>query len=307
MTTQIKKADTSKESIWVSGILLDLNIFWWKGYIQLTATDIDKQQDEIPDIYRLGKKRMLKSDVFVPFQTLESQARVELNNSSYNFIVDKVRFIPYNQLDEVINMFNVIKEEFDLNRDLFVSSYEQNKSEFLNKYPDVAEKIIGNYPKIQDLYYKFDFSWKMLELSLPRDVSTIALSEQRKGFLVEQYAKGRENLNSQLDDWVLQVSRQMRKTIITTCENMQKTLLDGNIIRPSTLSKARETIERVKEMNFIGDEEIDNILTQFEKQLPGSLDRDVPSIMESFDNTMQQVVSQLSAADSYKVISSFGI
>ena len=48
-------------------------------------------------------------------------------------------------------------------------------------------------------------------------------------------------------------------------------------------------------MNFIGDEEIDNILTQFEKQLPGSLDRDVPSIMESFDNTMQQVVSQLSA------------
>ena len=46
MTT--KKMD-KQSSIFLNGVLLDVNIWWWKGFTLLQAQDIDKSADDIPE------------------------------------------------------------------------------------------------------------------------------------------------------------------------------------------------------------------------------------------------------------------
>ena len=48
-----------KKSVFVDGVLFDLDLHWWKGWTQLELKDIDKEEGELPDIFKLGRKRIL--------------------------------------------------------------------------------------------------------------------------------------------------------------------------------------------------------------------------------------------------------
>lgn len=286
--------NTNKESIWTQGLLIDLDINWWKGFVKLDAKDIDADEGKvIHDVIYLGKKRLLESNVFSPFQTIENKSRIELERNSYKFMEHAIRFVPFSRLDSIIELFKGLKREFNLNTQLFFIEYQNNKAAFANKYPDLFEKNRDKYPTQNEIEYKFSYSWSMTEMQMPTEVKSQFISESQKELLQEEYRLNKEKVNEKLDDWVKIVSLQMKREIIEACKSLEDKIQDGKILRTNTLSATRETIDRIKSMNFIGDGEVDEVIERLKNKIPDENSRNIESIVNSFSETLEEIISDV--------------
>jgi hypothetical protein len=73
---------------------------------------------------------------------------------------------------------------------------------------------------------------------------------------------------------------------------MQEKLEEGKVIRESTLETARETIRRLRTMNFIGDKQVESMVDDLAKSLPGNAERDIPAIASAFKGSLESIVKE---------------
>ncbi len=283
---------TLKPSIFVGGVLFDLDLYWWKGWVQLRAEDLNMEEGELPSIIQLGKKRLLKPDAFKDFALIESRARTLVDTLSYPFMISSIKFVPYSVLPQLVEELALLKKAFDNFLEIFLFYYDENKIAYVNQYPQYAKMLFDKYPNSQEIRWKFDFSWKLFEMSMPTEIRAELVEGDELERLQNAWNTSQDQVAERLNSWVDRVGILMRNEIAKVCKNMKDTLDDGKTIRESTLERTRETIKRLKSMNFIEDKQVSEMLADLEKSIPGSSQRDIPQIMSGFNAALGSIIDE---------------
>lgn len=296
-SAEVREVQQNKKSIFTDGVLLDLDIGYWRGWTKLNADDLDKEEKDILDVFALGKKRMLRNQDFSNFTVVESRARSLLQRFSYPFMLSTVRFVPFTTLKEMLEELEILKKGFNDYTDLFLIEYDGMRENFLSLYTQLRNKLEGKYPTLDELQYKYYFRWTLMEISIPRDVKAQVVDESQADELQNLWKKEKVRLQGRLESWVDDMGSYMRTELLKTIKSISDALEDGKIIRESSLDKVRDTISRVRKLNILDDKEVIRAIETLAKNTPIGDERKVPAIMDKFSETLNSLQASLSKSD----------
>ena len=294
ISQKLSTNNITKESIFVKGVLFDIDIGYWRGFSKLEARDLDKEDSEIPIIFRLGHKRLLNDEAFKDLATIEVRARNSVERFSFPFLTSRVRFIPYTTLNDLITTVTEFQDLFYKATDIFLFDFELNKENFIKEYPKLDEKLRYKYPDILNLRPKFFFTWSLFEMSIPKNIKEQLINKDQAENLSQLYFNNQSQIYKQLDSWIEKVAQGMKAQIIDSCNYMSGIIKEQGQLRPQTLKKVKENLELLRNMNFLDDSQVNNAIDVLNNSLPANIDRDTPSVLKQFQGVMNNLRSDLS-------------
>ena len=77
------------------GVLISVNIRYWRAQKKLTAQDISIDPDDVTErLISLGHKRLLPREALAPFALIESRAHAHAEAATFPFLGGIGRFLP---------------------------------------------------------------------------------------------------------------------------------------------------------------------------------------------------------------------
>jgi len=139
---------------------------------------------------------------------------------------------------------------------------------------------------------RFYFGWTFFEMAMPEGIRAELTEDLKLDRLKNAWDDSQREVSRRLDKWVDDVGAAMRKEILNTCKSMKDSLDEGKVIRESTLDRARETVRRLRSMNFIGDIQVEEMVNDLSKSLPGNSERDIPAVALAFKGSLESIVKE---------------
>ena len=195
-------------------------------------------------------------------------------------------------LPDLVSVLEDLKRAFRVYVDLFILNYEDNKKNFVIRYPKLQEHITDRYPNVLNLRSKYYFGWTFFEMAMPEGIRAEVVNSLQLELLQSSWNNSQEEVQRRLDNWVDDIAKIMRKEILNTCKSMRDSIEAGNVVRESTLERSRETIKRIRTMNFIDDDQVNLILDDLQQSLPNNSERDIPAIALTFKNNLEAILKE---------------
>ena len=234
-----------KNIILQDGVLFDLDIGWWSARKKLNAKDLKLKN--VPDIFSLGAKYLVKKEHRKVFANIECKARRALRQWSFDFPLGGITFVHKNQVKKVNAELVKIKSDFLIERDKFLENYESYKNEILQKYPTLAKTYEGIYPPADGIREKFSFEWAVFRFSLPEEREYLEAAKKK------------------IDDFVANVVKDLREQITYALSKLFSKKRD--VVTKRSLERLAKTIDRLGQMNFVNDTCISHAIEELKTEL----------------------------------------
>jgi len=185
-----------------------------------------------------------------------------------------------------------LQEEFFKYVDSFVSRLNDMKKAVQEKYGEFWNKCLKtHYPSSQVLLReKFKFDWFTFEIAGMDSIQETNLEDLvgKDKSRQERLKVQREKMREQVGNFVEQYVDAMRTETVEFCELMTarvngQTYKDEEKpkeLTPRSLSMFKKYVDRFKQMNIFGDQEIEKMLTEFNSQF-----MDVGTVPSDLDST----------------------
>jgi len=284
-------------NIFTDGVLIDLDISYWSGAKHLTEDDLGIEEKS--SAFFLGKKTLVPSAVITYFRKLDSRARALLDQNAFKFPIGNARFITKKRLEKVMTALKEIQNDYDTATREFFVKYPTYKEEMRPIFRDAAEKAFATkykaedfqlpehqeathkafiddymagvdalYPPVENLAGKFSLDWSIFEIALPRmrkgDADTIIETDKHKEFAENQY---RQKIQQKLDSFVGDVVKGLREETTTLFNTISSSINNGSIIKRTTIQKLRDYIDKFRDLNFVGDVQVEKQLEHLQKEI----------------------------------------
>lgn len=280
MTTTVVETPTQADqtiNLFDVGCLINLGIGTWSGRKLCTVADYKSMgldSNKLPtDIVNLGRKLLVPKTELQIMTKIEQRARSYLSNWSVPFAAVNSHFIPIAMLPSVEAHLKELQEEFFKCVDSFVSRFGDMKKTIQQSHGEFWNKCLKtHYPSNPALLReKFKFDWCTFEIKEASEDKSIQKMQEQVSNFVEQYVDV------------------MRTETIEFCELMTarvngQTYKDEEKpkeLTPRSLSMFKKYVDRFKQMNIFGDQEIEKMLTEFSDQFMDV--GTVPSDLDSAD------------------------
>jgi hypothetical protein len=270
-------------------VAIQLNTRSWPGQAKLSPEDLGLKEEDVPEIFRLGNKRLYPDEWRQVFGQLANKARSYLNDNSYPFVMEYVRAIPKRNLAKVVERLEELKADYLARANEFVEHYESIKAEWREKYPDIWHRLAPHYPSSSQLRRKFDFFWTVFE---------IRGAEAREGSapeIIAAYEQARAELESRYQEMVEEAVVYLRKKVLEVATNLSSRLKDGRIVRNDTLESVRRVEGWFKDLNIFGDAQVEEALGRLRGALNGT-DYDALKDNEPLKQELAGLADQVAAA-----------
>lgn len=280
-------------NIFKDGILIDINVSFWSGAKVLTAGDLGLKDEEIVEAFNLGRKMLVPKDIIRRFRAIESKARHLVDQNSFKFPIGNARFIPKKKFPKILESLKEYQQEYNDAVGALVYNYETYRAEMIPVYENAAEiafmkqlpsthefniddleeekakfvsaflkRINAHYPSADSLSGRFSLDWDVYEIALPRmrksEADSIADTESKKQFADEEYKlQAQKKIGNFLDEVVMA----MRKETAELCNHIIQNIKSGKVVREQTIQSMHNFIEKFSELNFVGDQKIEEQLS----------------------------------------------
>jgi hypothetical protein len=258
-------------NLFTDGVLIDLSIRYWQGKAALRAEDLDLDPSAVPEIFSLGRKRLIPKDVVGRFRSYEEKAAYALEKASFPFAMNKVRFVPTGKVPEIIEMFETLKRQFEEEKSRFLKSYSTIREQMLQDNAEHRRALEGFYPTKVSLERRFGFEWVIFTIALPKNLKLTRTTAERldreakgKALAEQRYLNG---IARQTDAFLEDVVTALREKTATLCEHVQRKLAKGELVTEATIRSVRDHIDHFKSMNFMGDAPVAAQLSRLRKAL----------------------------------------
>lgn len=279
MTIIEPKLDKDTINLFEVGCLVNLKIKMWSGRKMLTRDDLVRvgyDPDQLPeDIVNLGRKLMVPKSELQALTQIEQRARKALERWSVPFGIANAHFVPATMLPTIEQQISDLKKEFFVRVDSFISRFEDLVKKVREAHPDFWEKCLkGHYPSNpKALRSNFQFDWYIFkiagmgsieETSVEEVVATQKIRNERENEL-------RSQMKEEVSGFVEEYVTSMRNETIRFCDLMTARINgkpfgdeeDSKNLTPKSISCFRNYVDRFKQMNIFGDEEIEKMLSEF--------------------------------------------
>ena len=271
MTTDQK--DTS--SVFLDGVLLDVRLSFWRGKKVLSPEDLGLRTDQVPEIFRLGTKRVVPKDALDGFERIEGRLQYLTDRWAFPFPTGRAHFVPWAVVPEVLAEIKGLKQRYDDETSRFMDNYAKYREDLVAKYPQYKEAIERGGMDKATIRKKFQFAWTFYEVKLPKDLHLKAVSEkeakdkaeaQRKA-MTEAEAEFQTQYREQIDTFLSESVGKLRVMILNAVSTLADQVKDGKA-NAGTVRAVREAIDRFRALNFVGDAAVEEQLKALAAVLP---------------------------------------
>jgi hypothetical protein len=289
MAKQAKKAAKASSNHFEELVAIQLNIRFWPGQAKLRPQDLGLKEDEVPEIFYLGNKKLYPNEIRQQFGQLSNRARTYLNDHSYPFVMEYVRAIPKRNLAQVVERLEELKAEFMAKAQDFLAEYDSIREDWREKYTDIWEQLEPHYPPRDFLKRRFDFYWTVFE------IKGAEVQEGSAPEILEAYQRAKEELQARYEEMVEEAVVYLRKKVLEVVTNLSSRLKDGRIVRNDTLESVRRVDGWFKDLNIFGDMQVEEALAQLRAAVNGT-DYEALKDNEALKHQLAGLADQVAAA-----------
>ncbi|MBI5252621.1 MAG: hypothetical protein HY912_24255 [Desulfomonile tiedjei] len=263
-------------------------------------------------LVNLGQKRLLPKETLAPLTLIEGRVHSLVEDNTFPFLNGLAHFLPNSRLQEVTTKLDVMRKEFEQAREVFLKDYGQHRHAAQREWEEMAHKlsqdpawlleaIVESFPPVNKLERSFVFDVQLFQISLPQTLSReiVTVTQQQAVITARQQAAQQASvkMRSDLEQFIGDCVANLREQTATLCEEMLVSISNGKTdgVHQKTLNRLVNFIDQFKQMNFVGDDVMEQRLEQVRKELLGRSAEEY----RGNQSAQQRLRSGLSALGSY--------
>lgn len=272
------------DAICQQGVLIATSVRYWRGCKRLTPEDLGLDPAHVSDrLIQLGHKRLIPRDALASFALIESRTNALVEGASFPFLGGIARYVPNPRIAELQEKLDSLGREFHQATGDFVAGYGPLRDRALTEWREAARNLNGSaarliatieqsFPPAGEIARKFAFETRMFQIAAPESIrleladglAAIAVNQQRSELAAEATRKLQGDLDGFIRDCVTSLRHEtaaLVSEVLTTINSSE------NGVHQRTLNRLHRFIEHFRSLNFAGDQELEETLEHFRRDL----------------------------------------
>lgn len=278
------------------GMLFVVRCCYWGCRVRNNAEDLELTADQLDRkaVASLGTRNLLAPDKTRKlFQHIEKKARHALEKLSRPFAAANAHFVPWNQVQSLIEQLEAIKAEFDCATREFLNTYPTLRDEWVAEHPGLSA---SQYPSVTELADRFSLSWHAFKVTGAPELASVTDVESE---LEQRSARRRQvelmeaTLRRECEEFVEQYVLGFRREVADFCDQV---IAQQGKVHGRTLQAIRRRIDQFHCMNVFGDADAASKLTSLKHQIAGLTGQDLaqqPDVASKLNRACQTLKNQI--------------
>jgi ElaB/YqjD/DUF883 family membrane-anchored ribosome-binding protein len=302
--------NTLLQTLTREGVLINVSVRYWRAHKKLKAEDIGLEPDKVSDrLISLGHKRLLPKEATAALAVVESRAHALVEANTFQFLNGLAHFVPNAKLGEVTGKLKALEAEFWEAKNQFVSQYGKLRDAALIEWREMASNLSDDpvrvvaaieaaFPPAQTLERKFGFDTQLFQIAVPErlGMDLLNLGDQEQLIEARQQAarEAAAKIRQQAESFVAECVASLREQTANLCQEMLHSIATGETgVHQKTLNRLVRFIDQFKQMNFVGDAEMERQLETVRRELLSRTAEEYRTGGSSARATLQSGLSRL--------------
>jgi hypothetical protein len=318
------------QSLTREGVLINVSVRYWRAHKKLRAEDLGLEPDKVSDrLISLGHKRLLPKEATAALALVESRAHALVEANTFPFLNGLAHFVPNPKLGEVTGKLKALETEFWQAKHRFVSEYRKLRDAALEEWREMADKLSDDparvvaaieaaFPPTPALERKFGFDTQLFQIAVPErlGLDVLAIGDQENLINARQQAArdAAAKIRSQTESFLAECVTSLREQTAQLCGDMLQSIRTGETgVHQKTLNRLIRFIEQFKQMNFVGDSQMEQQLETVRRELLSRTAEDyrqggatAVASLESGLTKLADTARQLARQDATELVQRFG-
>ncbi len=311
------------------GVLINVSVRYWRATRKLNAEDLGLDPDTVTDrLINLGHKKLLPREALEPFALVESRTHSLIEASTFPFLNGLGHFLPNAKLGEVTERLRSLEIEFGRARESFLSRYGELRRQAAADWSEVAKRLVADpdrlvatieaaFPDVARMQRAFGFETHLFQLRAPEGLDLALVSQGEQEQVIAARQKAAEQAAAQIhrgaERFVADCVAALREQTSRLCHDMLESIRTGKTgVHQKTLNRLIRFIDEFKQLNFVGDRDMEARLEQVRQEyLVRSAedyrdDAAARTRLEQGLESLAQTARDLAEQDSRELVERFG-
>lgn len=319
-------------NVFKSGWLLDLDVRFWSGAINLTEEDLGLTN--VAEAFKLGKKYLIPEEVVKEYRKIEGESRYIVESNSFQFPIGNAHFITKKRFETVVKKLKDCQLRYNAVVQKLIANYDSYRTKMRPEYVKAAEdafirstpdtmtfgpdydreaekkayvekfmaRIDACYPAVHTFPSRFSLTWDVYEIALPRlhKAEDQDLIDKEKATESAQH-EYEVQINAKINGFVNEVVTVLRKETTDVCSRIIGNIKEGKVVSTKTINGLQAFIEKFKDLNFVGDTQVEAQLAALNKELlnayPASQFKEDKSLQEELKRKLNEISDTVNKTD----------
>ena len=270
------------------GVLIQVSVRYPRFHKKLNPADLGLDPDRCNTRFlSLGHKRLLPKEALAQLALAESRAHALIDQVSFPFLGGIGHFLPNGKLPEAQSKLDDLRRDFESARDRFLAEYGRHRDAALAEWRELARDIVPeagprerlithiaeSFPTRSRIEDKFAFAVHLFQIALPEQLAldVVSFADQADVVRARQEAatQARQRIATGVEQFLGDCDTTLRQQTAQLCEEMLASMHGGKTegIHQKTLNRLRRFIADFRQLNFVGDAEMERELDRVHREL----------------------------------------
>ena len=311
------------------GVLISVSVRYWRATRKLNPEDLGLDPDNVTErLISLGHKKLLPRTALERFALVESRAHSLVEASTFPFLNGLGHFLPNPKLEEVTRKLRELATEFDQAQQAFLNQYADLRQRASADWYEAARRLVSDperlvatieasFPNVGQMQQAFGFEVHLFQLRAPEslDLALVSQGEQEEVIAARQKAatEAADQIQRGVENFVADCVASLRQQTAQLCEEMLDSMRTGKTgVHQKTLNRLVHFIDEFKQLNFVGDGQMEAQLEQVRQEFLRRSAEDYRDDSEARERLQQglaalaQTARDLAQQDSREMVERFG-
>lgn len=311
------------------GLLINVSVRYWRATRKLNPEDLGLHPDNVTErLISLGHKKLLPREALERFALVESRAHALVESSTFPFLNGLGHFLPNTKLDEVTTKLRALESEFEAAQKAFLEKYSDLRKTAAEDWYEAARLLVPDperlvatieaaFPNPSQMQRSFGFDVHLFQLRAPEALDLALVNQAEQEQVMSARQKAAEEAATQIhrgaEAFLTDCVSSLRNQTAKLCEEMLESMRTGKTgIHQRTLNRLVHFIDQFKQLNFVGDRDMEAQLERVRQEylLRSAEDyRDDASAKQRLEQGLQalaQTARDLAQQDSRELVERFG-
>lgn len=311
------------------GVLISVSVRYWRATRKLNAEDLGLNPDNVAErLISLGHKKLLPREALERLALVESRAHSLVESSTFPFLNGLGHFLPNTKLAEVTRKLGELAVEFDQARQAFLDQYGELRQQASTEWFEAAKRLVpdperlvatieASFPNLGQMQRAFGFETHLFQLRAPErlDMALVSQGEHEQVVAARQKAaaEAAARIHQGAEAFVSDCVASLRQQTALLCQEMLESMHTGKTgVHQKTLNRLTRFIGEFKQLNFVGDGEMEAELERVRQEFLSRSAEDyrddaaAKARLEQGLEALAQTARDLAQQDSRELVERFG-